>query len=115
VIGWAHGNPFAADGHHAVFPGTALSAPQIVDIGQNPLQPITLQHAASVNAVACSPDGATVVTASQDGQIILWNMAGRRLWERRLAGWVAGLAFASDGRHVATANANGTAYILRLP
>jgi WD40 repeat protein len=114
-IGWAHGNPFAADGRHAVFPGSTLSAPQIVDVDQDPLQPVTLPHEARVNAVAFAPDGETVATASEDGKIILWNLAGKRLWERQLPGWVACLAFSSDGRHLASANANGTAYILRLP
>jgi hypothetical protein len=35
--------------------------------------------------------------------------------EWRLPGPVYDLAFASDGRHIATANGNGTVYILRLP
>ncbi len=40
-----------------------------------------------------------------------WEVAGE--WE--LPGPVQALALARDGRHVATANSNGTVYVLRLP
>jgi WD40 repeat protein/serine/threonine protein kinase len=69
-----------------------------------------------VLAVAIAPDGKTLAAAREDGRIVLWDEQGHELpdphWQ--LPGAVFGLAFASDGRHLATANANGTVYILGI-
>jgi hypothetical protein len=47
--------------------------------------------------------------------VILWDVAARKEWRAwKLPGPVHGVVFASDGRHLATANGNGTAYIFRL-
>ena len=43
------------------------------------------------------------------------DLAGKRSAEWRLFGPVYDLAFAPDGRHLGTANANGTVYLFRLP
>ena len=46
----------------------------------------------------------------------VWDVEKRNVlksWE--LPGGVGAVAFAADGRHLATANGNGTVYILRLP
>ena len=57
-----------------------------------------------------------LASAGCDGRIILWDVAaGARRHEWQLPGWVKGVAFAPDGRHLAAANGNGTVYILRLP
>ena len=51
-----------------------------------------------------------------DGQLTLWDAdAARKVREVTLPGPVLSFSFAADGRHLATANANGTVYILRLP
>jgi WD40 repeat protein/serine/threonine protein kinase len=72
-------------------------------------------HRTHVTALAFSPDGKWLATASGDGTVILWGWTtGARLETYKLPGTVYGLSFAPDCRHVATANANGTAYLLRL-
>jgi WD40 repeat protein len=73
-------------------------------------------HTGRVYSVAFSPDGKSLVSSGQDGRIILWDAAAGTKWrEWQFPGFVPGVAFASDARHLATANGNGTIYILRLP
>jgi WD40 repeat protein/serine/threonine protein kinase len=68
-----------------------------------------------VSALAVSPDGLSLATADDQGQLILWDTstwAQRKAW--KLPHKICHLAFAPDNRHLATANANGTIYVLRL-
>jgi WD40 repeat protein/serine/threonine protein kinase len=68
-----------------------------------------------VEAPAFSRDGKTLLTGDSDGNLIQWEIAsGKQLREWRLPGWIRSAAFAPDERHVITANANGTVYVLRL-
>ncbi len=72
-------------------------------------------HAGQVAAVAFSPDGQRLVSADLDGRLIFWDRrSGAKLDSWQLPGAVYHLAFASDSRHLATANGNGTIYIIRL-
>jgi WD40 repeat protein/serine/threonine protein kinase len=72
-------------------------------------------HGSTVSAVVFSIDGKTLASAGEAGEVIVWSVAsGEQRHHWTLPGAVHGLAFASDGRHLATANANGTAYILRV-
>ncbi len=72
------------------------------------------QHVKRVGSVA--PDGKTFAASGQDGRIALWKTATEKpLWQTQLPGAVLGLAYSGDSRHLATANANGTIFILRLP
>ncbi len=67
--------------------------------------------------IGCSPDGRYVAIASPlRGTIRIVDLQASPLREVRswtLAGRLADIAFAQDSRHLATANANGTVYILR--
>ncbi len=73
-------------------------------------------HTDAVRSLAVSPDGKTLASSDDGGRIVLWEAAtGRKLREFRFPGPVTGLTFAADGRHLSTANGNGTASILRLP
>jgi hypothetical protein len=57
-----------------------------------------------------------LATADAGGRIVLrdgTSCAKRHEWQ--LPGEVNRLAFFPDGRHLATANGNGTVYVLRLP
>ena len=67
-------------------------------------------------AVAFTPDAKRVAVASDVGHLEVFDVATQaRLWEAKLPGSACWLAFAEDGRHLLTHNANGTIYVLRLP
>jgi WD40 repeat protein/tRNA A-37 threonylcarbamoyl transferase component Bud32 len=71
---------------------------------------------AGITCVTFAPNGERLAASGSDGRVAVWERAsGKRLYHVQLPGGVQGLAFARDSRHLATANANGTAYILRLP
>jgi WD40 repeat protein len=70
-------------------------------------------HTELVGALAFAPDGRSLATAGDDGRVVIWDAAGKKLHEWRLPLPVRGLAFAPDGRHLALVNGDGTAYILR--
>jgi WD40 repeat protein len=71
-----------------------------------------------VTSVAFSADGKSLAAARLDGWLIVWDLAGAKKdtdYQRfKLPGAIAAVAFAPDSRHLATANANSTAYIFRL-
>jgi WD40 repeat protein/tRNA A-37 threonylcarbamoyl transferase component Bud32 len=78
-------------------------------------RPLPLFHKQSICHLAFAPDSATLVSVSVDGHVVRWERApARKLLDRKLPGGVYDAALAADGRHLATANANGTVYILRL-
>lgn len=68
-----------------------------------------------INDVTFSPDGQTLAAAGWRGQVILWESAtGKKCREWQLPGSVNQLAFTGYGRHLITANGNGTLYVFRL-
>ncbi len=75
------------------------------------------RHSSSVAAVAFSPDGATVATASYDGSVRLYNAAtgasGPVLDAK--AGAVLALAFSKDGRLLATAGSGPDVQLWSVP
>ncbi len=72
-------------------------------------------HTQPVTAVDFTPNGERLISAGQDGRVILHNLiSGEAVVSCQLAGPVNGLALAASGRYVATANGNGTVYVLRL-
>ena len=67
-------------------------------------------HLEWVNAVAFSPDGTTLASASSDKTVKIWNVAEGRLL-KTLTGhgdWVVGVAFSPDGQLLASASRDGT-------
>jgi WD40 repeat protein len=65
-------------------------------------------------AVGFLGDG-QVVTTGDDRRLTIWDLDGKIVSERLLPHFVTGLALSKDGKYLATANSNGTVYILRLP
>jgi WD40 repeat protein len=72
-------------------------------------------HTKAITSLASSPDNKLLAASAIDGWVLVWDTATRtvvREWQ--LAGAVHGVTFAADSRHLALANGNGTAYLLRL-
>jgi WD40 repeat protein len=69
-----------------------------------------LTHDSSVMALAFSPDGAKIATASVDNTARLWDaVAGKPLGRpMKHDGWVTAVAFAPDGAKIATASSDKT-------
>jgi WD40 repeat protein len=65
--------------------------------------------------LAFSPDGKLLLGVDARGNLFLWDVGGARMVRRwLLPGPIRAGVFAGDGRHVATANRNGTVYVFRL-
>jgi WD40 repeat protein len=75
-------------------------------------------HKGAVYSVAFSADEKWLASCGSDGTIRLWNPSTGE--EKKMlqlgppGGRICNIVFAPDGRHLATANGNGTVYILRL-
>ncbi len=68
--------------------------------------------------VAFSPDCQVLAAPSSDGKVRLWDLRSGTLRQTFTLGPPGGMiwnvAFPPDGRHLVTANRNGTIYVLRL-
>jgi WD40 repeat protein len=72
-------------------------------------------HDGAVRGFAVSPDGRSFVTIGDD-KLKLWELAtGKERGNWDLRGPVRSVAFAPDGKHIATANGDTTVYILDVP
>jgi WD40 repeat protein len=70
----------------------------------------------AVVSVAFSRDGGMIAASSIDGKVTVWDAKTRSsLREWTMPDAVKCVTFDAKGRHLATANANGTIFILRLP
>jgi WD40 repeat protein len=77
-------------------------------------EPFFHRHRNPVHALAMAPGGKTLVSADQAGMVLLWDTSAHdSVGQWQQPGGVNDLVFARDGR-LATANVNGTVYILRL-
>jgi WD40 repeat protein len=104
------------DGHTAYSAG-AEGTVRAWDLGGGPSggKEFFKLHTDQIWSLALSPDGSRLASAGIDGRVILWDVTtGDSVREWQLPGGVFAVAFALDGRHLLTGNANGTAHLLRL-
>jgi WD40 repeat protein len=68
-----------------------------------------------LESLSLSPDGRWLASVTTEGWVMVEEYdCGNKILKRKLNGAVHGVALAPDSRHLATANGNGTVYILRL-
>jgi WD40 repeat protein len=76
-------------------------------------------HKAGIAACIISPDGKAFATVGNDNVVTAWSMEGKELRSWNMGAhqgmFVINLAFSADGKHLVTANANTTVYVLDLP
>src|SRR5262249_33505560 len=105
---------FTADGKALAAAG-AGEAIKVWDVRSRKESQALPTHADRTLALGMSPDGKKVVSKHFDGWVIVWDPAtGERRDAWQLPGPVYGVAFATDSRHIVTANGNCTAYVMRL-
>jgi WD40 repeat protein/serine/threonine protein kinase len=106
---------FSPDGRHLLTMGMSPAKIWDVNTGEE-LRTLVLQRT-QADAGVYSPDGKTIITRDGFNHLTIWEAATAtilrkiQLPEEFIA---ARLAIAPDGRHVLTANTNGTVYVLRL-
>jgi WD40 repeat protein len=96
---------------------------RVADPDRRQLRHVLKHGTQRVLRCAVSADGKRAASASQDNVVKLWDAAtGKELrrWEVRAPvqdrrSFVSELAFTPEGRHLLTANANTTLYMLELP
>ena len=110
---------FSPDGHILAAVGDAPEAAvRLWDLDTG--QERTWQgHTGHVYGLAFSPSAPRLATCGDDDTVRLWELAGsgqpvRVIGPGPFGGGVRSIAFTPDGRYLATANANGTVYLLRM-
>lgn len=115
-MGVQHPGPttWAPDGKTLAIKGVASTTPCVLLWDMKGTKPKELAVIAMTYTAAFAPDGKTLACPTLLG-IGLWDVAKRKqLRNWQLPGSVNDAVFTQDGRHLITANANGTAYVLRL-
>jgi len=63
------------------------------------------EHGAAIGALAVNAGGKSVATGDADGAILVWDTGGKKQQTLKAAGPVADLAFAADGKQLASVSA----------
>jgi WD40 repeat protein len=81
---------------------------------EQPFYTATMQHEAQVNDAVFSPDGETILTASNDKTVVLWDLKGNRLTTIPHNATVFTARFSSDGRQILTVSKENHAQLWDL-
>src|SRR5947209_14681649 len=94
-------------------PGTASTSPQTTSTPQAIYQGIYRGHSNGVSAIAWSPDGKRIASASYDKTVQVWDAATGHLFftYRGHANWVIAVAWSPDGKRIASASFDRTVQV----
>jgi WD40 repeat protein len=101
---------FSPDGRHVAAAGRNGKANFIAvwDVASGEQKFTLLGHAEDIQALAYSPDGTRLASASKDESLILWDQLGRRVLTLPSAiGEIYEFAFSPDGRRIAAIGYRG--------
>ena len=82
----------------------------IATLSRKPIRGLRTGHLNGINALAFSPDGSTLASASTDGTIRFWNIKTGDALAPHITGhteWVKGVAFSKDSSTLASVAFNG--------
>lgn len=94
---------------------------KVLDVAKRDAVKTFKAHPGRINACMVSGDGKRLATVGADNHVKLWdvtNGAELRGWDvsgAERGSFLHSLAFAADGRHLVTGNANTTVFVLELP
>jgi WD40 repeat protein/serine/threonine protein kinase len=109
------GVAFLSDGRRAVS-GSYDQTVRLWDLDNAGKQPLVLlREGGHVQALATAPRQKWIAAGLDTGRVVFWDEAGKQIGEWQLPGSINGLSFTEDGKYIATANNNGTVYVLRTP
>lgn len=94
---------------------------KVADIAKRSVLASLTPHKEGVRSIIVSPTGTSFVTVSNDREVKSWSLdpadlkkpTATRTWNLPVI--VNGVCYTPDGKHVVTANKDGTAYLLELP
>jgi WD40 repeat protein/serine/threonine protein kinase/Tfp pilus assembly protein PilF len=70
-------------------------------------------HTGLVTDLAISPDGGAAATVSNNGSVVVWDLATHRTrWSTKLGGWLTAVAFSPDGQNLAVGAQFGVVKLL---
>ncbi len=112
---------FSPDGKTLAAP-TAVQTGVLWDVsGAQPKTVASLEgYTKRMNSLTYSPDGKRLVSGGAENRVVVWDTSGKKLIEWTAptgagGAYIGDTAFAPDGRHVVTANGDGSVWILRVP
>jgi serine/threonine protein kinase/WD40 repeat protein len=88
---------------------------RVLDLLRGQLTEPLIGPAHGVNKLVWSPDAQLLAGCNRLGNVVVWQRdKAEPIWQAQLPGSVHGVTFAPDHRHLATANGNGTVYLIRF-
>jgi WD40 repeat protein/serine/threonine protein kinase len=89
------------------------------DVPAGQIKQVLHGHKGEIVKLAWRADGRVLASCGQDGTVQLWEGDGHSSRSKVIplfppGGWVHDVAFTPEGRHLVTANPDGTSWVLRL-